>query len=68
MKIEDIQLHVKGCSDEQNKNYREILQALLSVGGLDGVKNGKTIINFDGDGLYTYIALDYVPWRRRKKE
>ena len=68
MNINDIEIRVKGCTQDQINNYRDVLHGLLSVGGLDGVKNGKTIINFDGEGLFTYIQLDYVPWRRRKKE
>ena len=63
-----IEVKVEGASKQQMENYTEILTALLSVGGLDGVKNGKTVINFDHEGVFQNIQLDYIPWRRRKKE
>ena len=47
---------------------QEIVEALISSGGLTGVKGGKTLIHFDGDGLFQGIELDYWPFRRRKKE
>lgn len=46
--------------------YEEIFTALISSGGLDGVKGGKTIIHFDGEGNFMAVQLDYMPWRRRK--
>ena len=49
------------------KNYQEILVALISCGGLSGVKGGKTILHFDGTGIFQGIELDYWPWRRRNK-
>lgn len=45
---------------------QEILVALVASGGLTGVKGGKTIIHFDGDGVFQGIELDYWPFRRRK--
>lgn len=54
-------------SPERQQNYEEILTALVSSGGLDGVKGGKTIIHFDPDGVFMAVQLDYYPWRRRKK-
>jgi len=47
---------------------QEIIEALITSGGLTGVKGGKTLIHFDGDGLFQGIELDYWPFRRRKKE
>lgn len=47
-------------------NITEIFEALIASGGLTGVKGGKTIIHFDGSGLFQQVQLDYVPWRRRK--
>lgn len=46
---------------------KEIFDALVRVGGLTGVRGGKTIIHFDGDGVFQQIQLDYVPFRRKKK-
>lgn len=48
-------------------NIQEIIIALISSGGLTGVRGGKTIIHFDGDGMFQGVQLDYFPWRRRKK-
>lgn len=45
---------------------QEIFEALVISGGLTGVKGGKTLIHFDGDGVFQGIELDYWPWRRRK--
>ena len=44
---------------------QEIILALITSGGLTGVKGGKTIIHFDGEGTFQGIELDYWPWRRR---
>ena len=53
-------------SAEEIKKYREILLALISCGGLSGVKSGQTIIHFDKDGNFMGIQFSYWPWRRRK--
>lgn len=45
---------------------QEIFEALVVSGGLTGVKGGKTVIHFDGDGVFQGIELDYWPYRRRK--
>lgn len=44
---------------------QEILTALVSSGGLTGVKGGKTIIHFNAEGTFQGVELDYWPWRRR---
>ena len=54
------------ADNEQIDKATEIFTALIKSGGLWGVKGGKTIIHFDGDGLFQGIELDYWPWRRRK--
>lgn len=54
-------------SSEDIIKYQEILIALVSCGGLSGVKGGKTIIHFDADGIFQGVELDYWPWRRRRK-
>lgn len=48
------------------KRYEEIFKALIASGGLDGVKGGKTVIHFDGEGTFMGVQLDYWPYRRRK--
>ena len=63
-----IQLDIdRELSQEEIKSYQEILIALISCGGLSGVKGGKTILHFDGTGIFQGIELDYWPWRRRTK-
>jgi hypothetical protein len=51
---------------EQIKNIQNILTALISSGGLTGVKGGKTIIHFDGLGNFRGVQLDYWPFVVRK--
>ena len=51
---------------EQVDNIQEIVTALITSGGLTGVKGGKTIIHFDGDAKFMGVQLDYWPFRRRR--
>lgn len=51
---------------EQILGIQEIFLALIKVGGLTGVRGGKTIIHFDGEGNFQGISLDYMPFRKRK--
>ena len=53
-------------TDEKRAGIREIIEALISSGGLTGVKGGKTILHFDGDGVFQGVQLDYFPWRKRR--
>jgi len=46
--------------------YQEVIEALVSSGGLDGVKGGQTIIHFDATGQFQGVQLSYWPYRRRK--
>ena len=48
------------------RQAQEILVALVSCGGIFGIRGGKTIIHFDAIGIFQGIELDYWPWRRRK--
>ena len=68
MNVSNIQLKIENLSEEETLKYQEILLALISCGGLGGMKGGKTIIHFDKDGIFQGIELDYWPWRRRAKE
>lgn len=67
MKLEDIELKVRGVDECQLKNYRWILFALLKSGGLDGVKRGRTILHFNSEGGFEGIQFDYWPWKERNK-
>lgn len=51
---------------EQVLNIQEIVTALITSGGLTGVKGGKTIIHFDGEARFMGISTDYMVWRRKK--
>lgn len=62
-----IKLEVEGANEEQMQKYHEILFALISCGGLSGVKGGKTILHFDADGVFQGVELDYWPWKRKKQ-
>ena len=61
-----IELKVEGASNDELMKYTEIVAALISTGGLTGVKGGQTIIHFDADGVFQGIQFSYWPWRRRK--
>jgi len=61
-----ISIHLEGLTKEEIDRYSEIFQALLKSGGLSGVRGGKTIIHFDGDGVFQGVELDYWPYRKRK--
>ena len=53
-------------SPQQITDIQEIVSALISSGGLTGVKGGKTLLHFDQSGIFMGVELDYWPWRRRK--
>lgn len=66
-----IQLDIKNMQNcnftpERLKLYEEIITALVSSGGFDGVKGGQTIIHFDAIGNFMGVQLSYWPYRRRK--
>jgi hypothetical protein len=68
MDVGEIDLTIPNIDKEELVRIQEILFALVTSGGLSGVKGGKTIIHFDKDGIFQGIELDYWPWRRRVKE
>lgn len=53
-------------TEEQKNKIQEIFLALISSGGLSGIKGGKTVIHFDGEGNFMGISFDYMVWKRRK--
>lgn len=53
-------------SHEQIAKVQEIFTALVTSGGLTGVKSGRTIVHFDAEGTFQGVELDYWPWKRRK--
>ena len=54
-------------NQEQLQNIQKILLALITSGGLTGVKGGKTIIHFDEKGNFRGVQLDYWPYVVKKK-
>lgn len=58
--------NVRNITPTQKLAIQEIVEALVTSGGLTGVRGGKTIIHFDADANFQGIELDYWPWRKRK--
>ncbi len=58
--------NIKDLTPERIKAYEEILTALVTSGGLSGVKAGQTIIHFDHEANFMGIQLSYWPYKRRK--
>lgn len=61
----NIQLTIEGADPEQIIRYQRIIYALIKVGGLDGVKRGRTVIHFDSAGKFAGVQLDYFPWTEK---
>ena len=64
--IKVLNLKIHGADPDEVLRYTEILDALLKVGALSGVKNGAAVIHFDENATFVGIELRYWPWRRRK--
>ncbi len=60
--------NVSRLSSYQIGEITDILEALVTSGGLTGVKGGQTIIHFDAEGMFQKIELKYFPWVRRSKK
>ena len=58
--------NVGNPTQPQLNAIQEIVEALVTSGGLTGVRGGKTILHFDAEGVFQGIELDYWPWRKRK--
>lgn len=73
MPLQELKLVIRNTENIGHLNQEDILKiteiitALVSSGGLTGVKGGKTIIHFDAEGHFMGVELDYWPWRRRKE-
>jgi hypothetical protein len=57
-----------GLSQSNIQEMQEILTALVTSGGLTGVKGGQTIIHFDAEGIFQKVELKYFPWVRKSKK
>lgn len=57
--------NIVGLSQSDVKEMEEIVSALITSGGLTGVKGGQTIIHFDAEGIFQKVELKYIPWVRR---
>lgn len=58
--------NIQSLTEVQRMQMQEIVTALVSTGGLSGVRGGQTIIHFDANGIFQGIEIAYWPWRRRK--
>jgi hypothetical protein len=56
---------IDGIPEDEARHYREIFIALISSGGLTGVKSGQTILHFGPSGEFMGIQLSYWPWKKR---
>lgn len=64
----EITLTIKNLENFDPKEiprFEEIIAALISSGGLSGVKSGKTILHFDPHGVFRGVQLDYWPYKTR---
>jgi len=59
--------NLENCPQPEIDKFVEIFEALVSTGSLTGVKGGQTIINFDAEGVFQNIQLNYRPWVRRAR-
>ena len=50
----------------QKQKITDIVEALITSGGLTGVKGGQTIIHFDDKGNFRGVQLSYWPFRKLK--
>jgi hypothetical protein len=57
--------NVENCNLDRLAVYEEIITALITSGGLDGVKGGQTILHFDANSVFQGVQLTYWPYRRR---
>lgn len=67
MDQKSIELRIDGFTPQETERVQEILSALVSSGGLFGVKGGQTVLHFDPAGVFMGVELRYWPWRRRPK-
>lgn len=58
--------NTENIGEIDNDRITEIVTALITSGGLTGVKGGQTIIHFDSEGIFQGVQLSYWPYRRRK--
>lgn len=68
----ELKLHIRNTenigelTDDQVRSVEEIVTALITSGGLTGVRGGQTIIHFDKIGEFQRIEFRYFPWVRRR--
>ena len=61
-----IEIELKDYTPEEIQRFREIFNALITSGGLLGVKGGQTILHFGPEGEFMGVQLSYWPWRKRR--
>lgn len=60
--------NIKNLTDYEIKSMERIVLALVTSGGLTGVKGGQTIIHFDPTGKFVGVQLSYWPFKLRENE
>jgi len=58
--------NIENLSQSDLLKIVNIVEALVTTGGLTGVKGGQTIIHFDALGEFQKIQVSYFPWVNRK--
>ena len=63
-----IQIELDVLDEYHDKDFDEfakIFELLINKGALTGIKGGKAMLHFDGDGIFRGLELDYWPWKKR---
>ena len=61
-----LDLEFEGITKEQKEKYELIFRLLFDKGALDGVRNGKVLLHFDGKCDFQGIEFAYFPWRKER--
>ena len=67
----ELKLNIKNTENIDNLSQSDIIkiqtiiEALVTSGGLTGVKGGQTIIHFDHEGKFKSVQLSYYPFVNR---
>ena len=62
-----IVIDLDGVSLEQTERCRKIIHTLFAQ-NVFGIRNGKAVLHFDGDGELMMIQFDIIKWKKDKSE
>ena len=57
--------NIEDLSQSDIRDIEEIVTAAVEKGAFTRVRGGKTIIHFDGQGVFQKIETSYGVWTRR---